>query len=227
MKGNKTVGFDKNSIREPLAAYFYSHKVSIGYDENTIERYIALIVMALKITVLKNEIINKNLFLFSSSRVNIPKKPYIVFVIGSTWESKNYPKEQFIEVAQSLSRTCIVLWGNEKERKKADWMRSKSKYIKVMPKLSFDELKYVIQQSSLLIGNDTGPTHMAWALNSPSITLFGPTPIERAFQTPINKMLKSGSKVNHFKLNKNDFSITEIKVSNIIKIANDLLGKNI
>jgi heptosyltransferase-1 len=227
MKGNKTVGFDKNSIREPLAAYFYSHKVSIGYDENTIERYISLIVMALKITVLKNEIINKNLFLFSSSRVDIPKKPYIVFVIGSTWESKNYPKEQFIEVAQSLSRTCIVLWGNEKEREKADWMRSKSKYIKVMPKLSFDELKYVIQQSSLLIGNDTGPTHMAWALNRPSITLFGPTPIERAFQTPINKMLKSGSKINHFKLNKNDFSITEIKVSNIIKIANDLLGKNI
>ena len=62
--------------------------------------------------MLRNEIINKNLFLFSSSRVNIPKKPYIVFVIGSTWESKNYPKEQFIEVAQSLSRTCIVLWGN-------------------------------------------------------------------------------------------------------------------
>ena len=49
MKGNKTVGFDKNSIREPLAAYFYSHKVSIGYDENTIERYISLIAMALKI----------------------------------------------------------------------------------------------------------------------------------------------------------------------------------
>ena len=114
-----------------------------------------------------------------------------------------------------------------KKREKADWMRSKSKYIKVMPKLSLDELKYVIQQSSLLIGNDTGPTHMAWALNRPSITLFGPTPIERAFQTPINKMLKSGSKVNHFKLNKNDFSIKEINVSNIIKIANDLLGKNI
>jgi len=227
MKGNKTVGFDKNSIREPLAAYFYSQKVSIGYDENTIERYIALIVNALNITVLRNEIINKNLFLFSTSRVNIPKKPYIVFVIGSTWESKNYPKEQFVEVAQSLTRTCIVVWGNEKEREKADWMRSKSKYIKVMPKLNFDELKYLIQQSSLLIGNDTGPTHMAWALNRPSITLFGPTPIERAFQTPINKMLKSGSKINHFKLNKNDFSIKEIKVSSIIKIANDLLEENI
>ena len=96
-----------------------------------------------------------------------------------------------------------------------------------MPKLSLDELKYVIQQSSLLIGNDTGPTHMAWALNRPSITLFGPTPIERALQTPINKVLQSSSKVNHFKLDKNDFSIKEVKVSDIIKIANNLLRENI
>ena len=68
---------------------------------------------------------------------------------------------------------------------------------------------------------------MAWALNRPSITIFNPTPIERAFQTPINKALKSGSKINHFKLDKNDFSIKEIKTSNIIKIANDLLRENI
>jgi heptosyltransferase-1 len=99
-----------------------------------------------------------------------------------------------------------------------------------MPKLSklnLDDLKHVIGHSSLLIGNDTGPTHMAFALNRPSITLFGPTPIERAYQTPINKVIKSGSKVNHFKLDKNDFSIKEIKTSNIIKIANDILRENI
>jgi heptosyltransferase-1 len=68
---------------------------------------------------------------------------------------------------------------------------------------------------------------MAWALNRPSITLFGPTPVERSFQTPINKVLQSSSKINHFKLDKNDFSIKEIKARNIIKIANDLLRKNI
>ena len=106
-------------------------------------------------------------------------------------------------------------------------MRSKSKYIKVMPKLSFDELKYVIQQSSLLIGNDTGPTHMAWALNRPSITLFGPTPIERAFQTPINTVLKSSSKVDHFNLDKKDFSIKEIKVDDVVKMAKELIRINL
>ena len=36
MKGIKTVGFDKRSIRERLASYFYNQKVVIGYDKNTI-----------------------------------------------------------------------------------------------------------------------------------------------------------------------------------------------
>jgi heptosyltransferase-1 len=74
-----------------------------------------------------------------------------------------------------------------------------------------------------LIGNDTGPTHMAWALNIPSITLFGPTPINRVYQTPINRVLKSNSKVDHFNLDKSDYSIKEIAVSDIVKISKELL----
>ena len=70
-----------------------------------------------------------------------------------------------------------------------------------------DDLKYVVSKATLLIGNDTGPSHMSWALNIPSILLFGPTPIERMFQTVSNKALKSNSKINHMKLDKKDFSI--------------------
>ena len=149
---------------------------------------------------------------------------YVVFVIGSTWQSRNYPKEKFLQVAQDIKKSCIVVWGSEQEKEKAEWMSSESDYIQLMPKLSLDDLKSVISHASLLIGNDTGPSHMSWALNIPSIILFGPTPIERSFQTPINTVLFSSSKINHYKLNKNDFSIKEIKVSDIVKIAKELLG---
>ena len=223
----KIVGFDKNSIRERLASYFYNQKVAIGYDKNTIERYVKLISEALRIKITKDDIIDKKLYLFSKSNIFIPQTPYIVFVIGSTWKSRNYPKEKYVQVANAIKKDCLVVWGNEQEKERAEWMSSESNYIQVMPKLNLDDLKHVIVHASLLIGNDTGPSHMAWALNRPSITLFGPTPVERSFQTPINKVLQSSSKINHFKLDKNDFSIKEIKASNIIKIANDLLRKNI
>ena len=224
MKGIKTVGFDKKSIRERLASYFYNQKVVIGYDKNTIERYVKLISEALRIKITRDDIIDKELYLFSKSNIFIPQTPYIVFVIGSTWESRNYPKEKYVQVANAIKKDCLVVWGNEQEKERAEWMSCESNYIQVMPKLSLDNLKHIISHSSLLIGNDTGPSHMSWALNIPSIILFGPTPIERSFQTPINTTLSSNSKINHYKLDKNDFSITEIKVSDVVKIAKELLG---
>jgi heptosyltransferase-1 len=67
---------------------------------------------------------------------------------------------------------------------------------------------------------------MSWALNIPSIILFGPTPVERMFQTLSNKALKSNSKINHMRLDKKDFSIKEISADEIVKIATDLLKEN-
>jgi len=224
ISSRKIVGFDKNSIREVLASFFYNQKVAIGYDQNTIERYVKLISDALMIKITKDEITNKEFYLFSKSKFLIPQTPYIVFVIGSTWESRNYPKEKYVQVANAIKKDCLVLWGNEQEKENAEWMSSESNYIQVLPELNLDDLKHVIGHASLLIGNDTGPSHMSWALNIPSIILFGPTPIERSFQTPINTVLSSNSKICHYKLDKNDFSITEIKVSDVVKIAKELLG---
>ena len=62
---------------------------------------------------------------------------------------------------------------------------------------------------------------MAWALNIPSITLFGPTPGYRnTYATKINKFIESKSKVNPLKIDKNDYSIKNINVSDIVKISN-------
>ena len=227
VKSKKRVGFDRRSIREPLASYLYTKKVYVDYEKNTIDRMVELLCFPFDIKVTRNEIINKNFFLFSSSRVNIPKKPYIVFVIGSTWESRNYPKEKFVEVAKSLKMHCIVLWGTDQEKEKAYWMKRQTGFIEVLPLLSLDDLKRVIQNSLLLVGNDTGPTHMAWGLNTPSITLFGPTPVHRVYQTPINKVLKSSSTVDHFNLDKNDYSISDIEVEDIVKISQELLQINL
>ena len=226
IRSKKVIGFDFSSIREKLAAYFYDQKVNIGYDQNTILRNAKLASEALSIKISKEDILRKNLFLFTESNLNLPNKPYIVFVIGSTWKARNYPKEKYVEVANLLKKDCLVVWGSIREKQKAEWMKNQSSYIQVMPELSLDDLKYVVSNSSLLIGNDTGPSHMSWALNIPSILLFGPTPIERMFQTVSNKALKSNSKINHMKLDKKDFSIKEISAEEIVKIAKDLLKES-
>jgi heptosyltransferase-1 len=64
---------------------------------------------------------------------------------------------------------------------------------------------------------------MAWAMNKKSITIFGPTPVERIYITNINKAIKSKSKINPYKLNKKDFSIKEIEPTQIYNLAQELL----
>jgi heptosyltransferase I len=221
--GSKVVGFDKNSIREGIASWFYDETVSIGYDKNTIDRNVAVLTQPFKIDVTSKDIIEKEKFLFSSTNKNTINGEYNLFVIGSTWESRNYPKNQFVQIANELKIITYIIWGSDEEYEKAIWMEKQSPYLKILPKDSLDNLKNVISKSKLLIGNDTGPTHMAWGLNIPSITIFGPTPINRVYITPINKVIKSSSKIDHFKLDKNDFSISEIKVENIVKIAKMLI----
>jgi heptosyltransferase-1 len=64
---------------------------------------------------------------------------------------------------------------------------------------------------------------MAWGLNRPSITIFGPTPTSRVYITDINKVVKSNSIVNPYKLDKEDFSIQEIESKEIVDLAKELL----
>jgi heptosyltransferase-1 len=228
--GKRVAGFDADSIREKAASWFYDVKVACAYDANTIDRNATVLSEPLGIRISREQILSKKPFLFFNHEdQNIynylrQDRLNIVLVIGSTWESRNYPADKFTKIAEALQQNCLVIWGNEQEKNIADSMAPQSRYINVMPKLDLNSLKALITKADLLVGNDTGPTHMAWALNRPSITIFGPTPVSRVYQTDINKVVKSASVVNPYKLNKQDYSIREISEQEIIGKARTLLG---
>ena len=64
---HKTIGFDKDSIRERFASVFYSDKFNYEYSKNVIERNVALIEFALNISISKLQIQQKAPFLFPKS----------------------------------------------------------------------------------------------------------------------------------------------------------------
>ncbi len=213
------VGFDKNSLRESLASCFYKKSFAISYETNVILRNITLTCYALELKIPNLQ--TKEPFLYSNSKLEF--KPTLLICVGSSWKSKIYPKEQFVEVINALHVNTFIAWGNESEKKSAEFIAFKTE-AKVLPKLSLNELKNIISNSSLVIGGDSGPTHMAWALNTPSITIFGPTPSQRnSFTTNVNLTVDCGKNIDAKALNKSDFCIKNIKAKEIVSLANELL----
>jgi len=228
MKG-EVYGFDKDSIRESIASFFYKHKINMPYDANTIDRNVQVVSKSLNLGVTSTNIYEKKPFLFYKDENQIiynylkKDKKNIIFVIGSTWTSRNYPKEKFVEVANELKENILVIWGSKQEKIDGEYIEQNSEFATLVPRTDLNTLKALVGQCDLLIGNDTGPTHMAWAMNVPSITIFGPTPVSRVYVTDINKVIKSSSKVDPYKLNKKDFSIKEIESKDIVNMARELI----
>ena len=79
------------------------------------------------------QIIDKKPFLFYKDEDNLIDHYFkkniknIVFVIGSSWESRNYPKQKFLKIAEGLQENYLVIWGSEDEKAKADWLGQQQK----------------------------------------------------------------------------------------------------
>jgi len=226
-----TLGFDKSSSRESIASIFYNKTFNYGYDENVIERNLALIGFALGLNVSKQEIQNKLPFLYSSQKyLNFDlsnTKKNILLVPGASHKSKCYPVSDLAELTTLIDANFLIIWGNQNEKILAEKIKVLSPSVNVCDKLSIDSLISLISQIDLIIGPDTGPTHIGWALNIPSITLFGSTPGYRnTYVTKVNQIIESSSKVNPFKLDRNDMSIQDIEVQEILLISKNLLNQD-
>jgi len=226
--GKNRHGFDKNSTRESLASLFYTTTSNILYEKNVIKRNCAVIADALNFEINDEMILSKEpIFPVTKSFELLKDTKNIAFVIGASWGSKIYPKELVAKVCDELQEQCYIIWGSEEEKQNAEWICENSDYASLAPKLKLDELVSFISNMDLLIGNDTGPTHMAWAQNIPSITLLGPTTTRMIYETPQNIGIKSNSKVDILKIDKNDFSIKDIPYENIVKKSKELLNNGL
>jgi heptosyltransferase I len=225
-----TIGFDRDSAREILSSFLYNKSFKIDYSKNIILRNIELIEMALGFSITKEDLYEKKPFLYSNIEDKLSSlssvKKNILLIPGSSLSSKCYPLRKLVKLTNLVNENFYIIWGDEFERQIAENIKKMSNNLNVIicDKTSLEKLISIVRQMDLVIGPDSGPTHMAWALNIPSITLFGSTPGYRnALSTEINKIVESDSKVNPYKINANDFSVGEIKVNEIIKLINILL----
>ncbi|WRA13430.1 lipopolysaccharide heptosyltransferase I [Helicobacter pylori] len=231
LKAPKKVGFDCASAREGLSAFFYSQKVSIAYNEPVLKRNFTLLSHALNLP--KKEISEglssrSKVFSYQDSpkidALNLNEnKLKILFVLETSKINKTYPIERFKELALMLENFQIcLLWHAGEDKATALYGALKNQRdVLLLPKLTLNEVKALLFKMDLIIGGDTGITHLAWALQKPSITLYGNTPMERfKLESPINVSLTGNSNANY---HKKDFSIQNIEPKKIKECVLNIL----
>ena len=222
--GKEIYGFSRESVKEKIAARLYRHKFKIDYNENIIVRNLSLVGYALNFSFDRDEILKKSpCFEIVGKFKNESGKKRVLIAAFASEESKIYDK--FKDVIRLLEGCEIYLcYGNESEKTRAEAIISGTS-AKLLEKLSIKDMIDFIASCDLVIGNDSGLTHLAWAVNRPSITLFGNRPSHRnAYVTYKNLVVDMGKQIDARSIDKNDFCIREIYPETVANFAKRLLN---
>ena len=105
---------------------------------------------------------------------------YAVINPGATWESRRWEMDRFGRVARHLGEQhglpTLVVWGGAGERAAAEQIVAESAgHALLAPPTTLVELAALIEGGRLFLSADTGPLHLAVAVGTPSIGLYGST----------------------------------------------------
>jgi heptosyltransferase I len=122
---------------------------------------------------------------------------------GAGWPSKLWPPARYAAVAQHVGRTwqlpTLVIWGNAMERAWAAQIATGSGgHAQVARAMTLTELAALMRRARLFVGSDSGPLHLAAAVGTPCVGLYGPWPAEKhgpygPQHVVVQKMLFEGS----------------------------------
>jgi heptosyltransferase-2 len=129
--------------------------------------------------------------LLSSLNLN-PEKTITILSPGASYgPAKRWPAEYFSKLAERLQETFeteILIVGVQGETELAESIASpmKKKPLLLTGKTTINQLAGIITQAAFFVTNDSGPMHLANALHTPVVAIFGPTDPHRTrpYQEP-------------------------------------------
>jgi heptosyltransferase-1 len=209
--GDRVIGF-KNP-REKFARFFYDEKKDILGDI-AVRRYLNLFGID-DIEYLKNH--PKLLFYKDRDFEFLSKnKKNIVFIIGATWECKKVPLKIWDEIAKYFKNENVIIpfYGENEKKDALNLAKNNSNIIPV--NLSLNDLKALIDKVDLLIGNDTGPSFIAWANNINNIILYGCTYNNKIYENRFSKSVEVQKSIK-----KGLMVMDKLDIKEIIKKVNE------
>jgi len=177
------VGFDRASLREPAAAFFYTRAVDVGGAGHVVFKNLELAAsLGAADGPLEFPLARTDERAVTEVRRQVTG-PYAIINPGAAWPNKRWPPDRFGRVAAHLERRhqlrSIVLWGPGERDLAEAVVRDSDGASVVAPATTLPDLVALARQARLIVSGDTGPLHIAAAVGVPVVSLFGPTDPDR------------------------------------------------
>ncbi len=118
---------------------------------------------------------------------------YVIIAPSARWQSKRWPSAHFATLISKLTIQCIII-GSKDDVNLGNQIitGTTGNAVNFCGKTDLKELVALISSSRAVVSNDSGPMHIAAALEKPTIALFGPTDPEKTgpYGWQSNKKLK-------------------------------------
>lgn len=100
--------------------------------------------------------------------------------VSARWETKRWPLEYFAQVADAihesgLGRVGLIGSVDDREAAHAVKLLMRTKPVDLTGQTAIEVLPALLESAALLFTNDSGPMHIAAAVGTPVVALFGPT----------------------------------------------------
>lgn len=100
--------------------------------------------------------------------------------VGAGWPTKVWPHDRLVGFTRLCAgRPFLLLWGSPAERAAAEAVVRDAGSGVLAPDTSIPQLAGLLAHGAVLVSGDTGPLHLARALETPAVGLFGPVPMQR------------------------------------------------
>jgi heptosyltransferase-1 len=184
-------GFDKKSAREYPAHWVYKRKITVDKKEHAVSRLRQLFAKALGYDLANTPPdFGIDRTLLHKPELDLPER-YVVFVHNASWQTKLWPEaywQQLIALAVEAGLHIVLPAGNAEELARSQRLAAQHASVTALPRLSLSHVAYILANAQGAVCVDTGLSHLAGALNVPTVTLYGATDSGLIGATGLNQL---------------------------------------
>jgi heptosyltransferase-1 len=166
-------GYARDTAREPLASLFYDKRYSIGWTRHAVERGRLLAAAALGYPLPASLDYGIRAPALSLSWLGASR--YAVLLHATSRDDKRWADDRWIALAARLREaqlTAVLPWGSDAELDRSKKLARAMKDAIVPPRMTLREASALFVRAALVVGVDTGLTHLAAALGAPVAALY-------------------------------------------------------